>query len=273
MSNNEFAGKVILITGSSQGIGKSLAFNLGKKGAIIGLNGRDNNKLKAVHEDFSKQSIKSLTVPGDVNNYKDCEKIVSKLISEYGRLDVVVANASVMVEAGINEIQPDVLKIAIDSQAIGTTFPIKAALPYLIESKGYILMISSLAAFYTTPRYTTYSMGKATQTLLAQGLRFEMKGTGVDVGIAYVCFTKNENGKTMIRKDGSLSKMPPRPGKMQFSREKVSAKLAGMISKRSKSKTFSIYGKAYRFASKFCPGLIRIFFRVKLNSYTVNSNS
>jgi short-subunit dehydrogenase len=260
----EFQNQVFLITGSSQGIGKSLAIHLGIRGAKIGLNGRTLDKLSKTFNELKEENIDCLMVPGDVTNYQVCEEIVSRIIKEYGKLDCVVANGSVMSEASVMQIKPEVFKTVIDSQILGAVYPVKAALQSLIDSKGYILMISSLSAFYGLPRFSSYSMGKIAHKNFAQSLEFEMANTGVNIGVAYVCFTKNETFKQMILPDGKLSLLPKRPGRMQHTREEVAKDLARMISKRKRKYTLSFYGKTYGFFARVFPFVIKIILKRKL---------
>jgi len=259
-----FQGQVVLITGSSQGIGKSLAVHLGERGASIGLNGRDQEKLRKTHDELNSMGIDNLMLPGDVTDYQTCEKIIAGIIDKYGKLNAVVANGSMMVESSIEAIKPEVFSLAIDSQILGAVYPVKAALPELIKSKGYILLVSSLASFYGLPRFSAYSMGKAAHTRFAQSLRFEMSGSGIDIGVAYVCFTKNEPHKQMMLPDGSLSYLPKRPSRMQYPREKVASCMASMLMKRKKKKIISFYGKAYETASRLFPVILRTFVKRSL---------
>ncbi len=257
----EFQNQVILITGSSQGIGKALAIHLGQRGAKIGLNGRNLEKLNKSHLELNNLGIDNLMVPGDVTDYDVCETIIRLLVNHYGKLDGVVANASIMVESTIQDIKPEVFKMAINSQILGAVFPIKAALPALIKENGYILLISSLAAMYGLARFSAYSMGKTSYKNLAQSLRFELRNSGVGIGVAYVCFTQNEPQKQMIMPDGSLSSLPKRPTLLQQPREKVAKILAGMIKKRKKRKVLSLYGKAYSLSSQALPLLLETYIK------------
>ena len=203
-------------------------------------------------------------VPGDVTDFSICERIVEDIVSHYGKLDVIVANASMMVESSIQDIKPEVFSSAIDSQVLGAVFPVKAGLPEILKSNGYILLISSLSALYGVPRFSAYSMGKRTYTNLAQSLRLEHQNSGIGIGVAYVCFTQNEPRKQMILPDGELCGLPKRPTRLQQPREKVARSLARMIKNRSKTKTLSLYGKAYGFFSRYCPLVINIFVKRRL---------
>jgi short-subunit dehydrogenase len=259
-----FQDQVILVTGSSQGIGKSLAIHLGMRGAKIGINGRDREKLLKTHEELNSLGIDNLMLHGDVTDYSTCEELIKQLVAKYGKLDALVANASMMVESTIEEIKPEVFKKAIDSQILGAVYPVKASLSEIVRSGGYILLVSSLASFYGLPRFSAYSMGKAAHTRLAQSLRFEMAGSGIEIGVAYVCFTKNEAHKQMMLPDGSLSYLPKRPSRMQYKREKVAECLATMIRKRKKRKIISFYGKAYEISSRMFPFVLRTFVKRSL---------
>jgi short-subunit dehydrogenase len=260
----EFQNQVILITGSSQGIGKALAIHLGLRGAKIGLNGRNLEKLNATQIELNALGIESLMVPGDVTDYEACEKIISTLLNHYGKLNGVVANGSHMVEPTIQDIKPEVFKKAIESQVLGAIFPIKAAMSALIKGKGYILLVSSLSALYGLPRFSAYSIGKNGHTRIAQSLRFELCNSGVDIGVAYVCLTKNEPQKEMVLPDGKLCKLPKRPSYMQIPREKVAQKLAKMIKKRKKRMVLSFYGKAYSLSSRLFPFVVRTYIKKSL---------
>jgi len=261
---SEFRDQVILITGSSQGIGKSLAIYLGIRGAKICLNGRNTEKLKETNTELNGLGIDNFMVPGDVTDYSICEKIIEDIVSHYGKLDGIVANASMMVESSIQDVKPEVFSNAIDSQILGAVFPVKAGLSEILKSKGYILLISSLSALYGVPRFSAYSMGKRTYTNLAQSLRFEHQNSGIAIGVAYVCFTKNEPRKQMILPNGELCELPKRPTKLQHPREKVAKSLALMIKFRRKTKTLSLYGKAYGFFSRYIPLVIKIFVKRRL---------
>lgn len=260
----EFKDKVIFITGSSQGIGRALAFYMGQRGAKIGLNGRDAGKLAKTHEELNSHGIDNLMIPGDVTDYETCQKIIGSLVGKYGRLDAIVANASVMVESTILEINPQVFRKAIDSQILGAVYPVKAALPELIKSKGYILLISSLSAFYGLPRFSAYSMGKSAHTAFAQSLGFELRELKVDVGIAYVCFTQNDPNKQMMLPDGTITALPKRPARMQHTQEKVARELAMMIKRKTKRKVLSFYGKAYDLSCRVFPVVTRTFIKRSL---------
>ena len=122
----EFQNQVILITGSSQGIGKSLAIHLGLRGAKIGLNGRTTEKLSNTFNELKGLNIDCMMVPGDVTDYAVCEEMIRMIKEKYGKLDCIVANGSVMAEASVMEIKPEVFKTVIDSQILGAVYPVMA---------------------------------------------------------------------------------------------------------------------------------------------------
>ena len=107
-------------------------------------------------------------------------------------------------------------------------------------------------------------MGKIAHKNFAQSLEFEMANTGISIGVAYVCFTKNETFKQMILPDGNLSPLPKRPGRMQHTREEVAKDLARMILKRKRKYTLSFYGKTYGFIARVFPFIIKMILKRKL---------
>lgn len=255
---NPFQGKVALITGSSQGIGKAIAKELGSLGARIALNGRNPAKLEKANQELIQSGITTLLVQGDITNFEGCEQIISRIILEFGRLDILVTNASITATGDFADMPIDIFKTTMDSLFYGSVFPIKAALPELVRSKGQVILISSLAGLFGLPKYSAYSAGKMALTGFTQSLQAEMRNSGIHIGIAYVGFTRNDNEKRVLNISGKWCPVPDRPSVFQQSPEQVATGIARMISHRQNRKVFSVIGKIQIRIIRFTPWLFRM---------------
>ena len=90
MSN--FKDKVVFISGSSQGIGKAVAMELGLLGAKLVLNGRNEKKLESAAEELKTAGVELITIPGDVSSYNECKRMMDEVIEHYGKLDWLINN-------------------------------------------------------------------------------------------------------------------------------------------------------------------------------------
>ncbi|KAK3255473.1 hypothetical protein CYMTET_35342 [Cymbomonas tetramitiformis] len=182
----EFSGKVVIITGASQGLGEHLAVLLANLGAKVVLSSRRVEALETVAEKCrAKGSSGDIqVVKADVAKKEECEHLIAETKRLFTRVDVLVANA------GINQ-RGNVVDIA-DTEAFRTVFNvnffgavdcIKACLPDLIESKGLIVGISSLAGRALVPGSSGYCASKYALEGFLNSLRAELKAdnTGVDV--------------------------------------------------------------------------------------------
>ncbi len=253
-----FKGKVALITGSGQGIGKAIAMELGSRGARIALNGRNLVKLQKADEGLKKSGITTLLVPGDITSFEICGQIISRIILEFGQLDILVTNASITASGNFADMPINIFKTAMDSLFYGSVFPIKAALPELHRSKGHIILISSLAGLYGLPKHSAYSAGKMALTGFAQSLQAEEQNSGIHIGIAYVGFTRNDKEKRVLSISGEWCQVPDRPPVLQKSPEQVARGIARMIRHRQQMKVFSVIGKLQTLIIRFTPWLFKL---------------
>lgn len=261
--------KVVIITGSSAGIGKQLATELACKGAIPVLNGRNSQKLQRTIDDLESSGFRVSGIPGDVSVYADCEQIVDFAWQSFGRIDVLVNNAGIASIASLEEGDPEVFRKVININFLGSVFMTRAALPFLKKSGGVVLFVGSLAGIHGIGRYAAYSSSKMALSALADSLRIELAGTGIHVAHALVGFTQNEPEKTFLDKDGKYVSLPERDNVRQESRQKVAKKLMWMIAARKKRLVFSPIGKLNYVMNFFVPALVH---RILLRAYRNGTN-
>lgn len=256
MKSPNYKGKVAIITGSSQGIGKATAIELCKRGASVILNGRTQSKLRKAELELLNQGFDVKAIQADITSLEDCQKLIDETIKAYGKIDVLINNGSLTMNESLDKINPEVFSEIYNSNSIGAVYPTKLALPYLKKTKGSVIFISSLAGLHSMPSASGYSMGKMALTAFWQSLRIELSSTGIHFGICFVSFTKTESQKRMVTADGSLTPVPKRPKLILQSREKVARKIVQMITFRRSKVVLSLFGKVASFAFRYFPRIV-----------------
>ncbi len=252
----QLKNKVIIITGSSIGIGRTMARTLSAQGAKIVLNARNAARLNKTFEQLKSEGIDCIAVAGDVSKMEDCEKMVAQAVAAYGGVDVLVNNAGISMEGSVENLDPEVFRKVMEVNYLGSVFPTKAALSEIKKTKGSIVFIGSVAAFRGIPDYSVYSSSKNALTSLAEALKIELSDAGVHVGIAYVGFTENDPEKTIFNADGKIIAQPKRDFIKAESPEKVAQRVAKMIANRRFKHVFTPLGKLNAIMTRFLPGIV-----------------
>lgn len=165
--------KVVLITGGSSGIGKSIGEFLHKKGFVV--YGTSRNPEKVLNSIFPLIAL-------DVRNAESIRSAVSKVIEISGRLDVVINNAGVGITGPLEEIPMEEIKNNFETNFFGPIEVMKAVLPQMREQKsGLIINITSIAAYMGLPYRSVYSASKGALELITEALRMEVKSFGIDI--------------------------------------------------------------------------------------------
>ncbi|TWP53032.1 SDR family oxidoreductase [Lentzea tibetensis] len=176
----DVTGKVVLITGAARGIGAEVARQLAARGARLALVGLEKDQLDEVAAQTGGKAWEA-----DVTSWDDLERAVSGAKEHFGAIDVVVANAGVASTGFVRSMDPKAFERVIEVNLLGVWRTVRAALPHVIDSQGYVLVVSSLAAIAHTPGMANYTAAKAGCEAFADSLRAEVKHLGVDVGVAY----------------------------------------------------------------------------------------
>ena len=259
---NDLSGKVVLVTGSTAGLGRQLALDLLREGAHVVINGRDMEKINETRQHLLSSGWEVLAVKGDVSKPVDCRKMIAFCISEYGRLDILVNNAGTGCNGLFKDTVPRAARMVLEANLFGTIYPSYHALPHIIKSRGSIVFISSLAAFHGVPFNSSYSMSKMALTALSQSLRIELSGSGVHIGVMYVGFLKNGPNKKVVSGNGMLVPAGGRPGKFTMSMEEASRTVIRGIRKRKPISVFTFMGKFMYMANRLSPRFVRKTFTI-----------
>ena len=165
--------KVVLITGGSSGIGKSIGEFLHQKGFVV--YGTSRNPERVLNSVFPLVAL-------DVRNTESIQAAVAKIIATSGRLDIVINNAGVGITGPLEEIPMVEMKNHFDTNFFGPIAVMQAGLPQMREQKsGLIINITSIAGYMGLPYRSMYSASKGALELITESLRMEVKSFGVQV--------------------------------------------------------------------------------------------
>lgn len=173
----------MLITGAASGVGAALARRLTARGARVGLLDVRAEPLGALAVELGAEHAAA-----DVRDREALTAVVDELAARLGGLDVAIANAGIATTGPLRLVGPDTVEDTIEVNLLGVWRTMRAALPHLVASRGYLLCISSAAALAPTPMLGAYSASKAGVEALARVARVELAHLGVDVGVAYYLF-------------------------------------------------------------------------------------
>lgn len=184
-------GKVVMLTGASSGIGRALALAIAQRGAKLGLLARRADELDSLAAEISSAGGTAVSLPADVSDAEAVAAAARSLREQFGRIDVMIANAGVggttdgrtLDAAEVNRIIQINLAGAVNSAAA-------VVQPMVEQGSGRLVAISSLAAYRGLPKSAAYCGSKAGLSALFECLRLDLKGTGVEVTIIHPGFIK-----------------------------------------------------------------------------------
>lgn len=177
-------GKVVFITGGAAGVGEEVANRLHGKGAKLVLVDVDSEQLSRVAAGLSAERV--LTVTADVRDLAAMQAAADAAVARFGGIDVVLANAGIISYGSVAQVDPEAFRRLLDVNVLGVFHTVRATLPAVIESRGYVLIVSSLAAYAAAPGLAPYNASKAAVEHFANALRLEVAHRGVDVGSAHM---------------------------------------------------------------------------------------
>lgn len=176
--------KVVFITGGAHGIGAEVARRLHRRGAKLALVDLDEVGLRAVAAELGDD--RTLTITADVGDLAAMQAAAAQVTERFGGIDAVLANAGIASYGTVLGVDPAAYKKVIDVNVLGVFNTVRATLPAIIERRGYVLVVSSLAAFAAAPGMASYDVSKAGVEHFANALRMEVAGQGVAVGSAHM---------------------------------------------------------------------------------------
>lgn len=249
--------KVVIITGASSGIGRAMAVDFAKRGAITILAARNISKLEDLKAELDSRNSTCLVVKTDVSKEHDCANLIKETISKFGKIDILINNAGISMRALFKDLDLSVMKELMDVNFWGTVYCSKFALPYITESKGSVVGIISIAGYVGLPARSAYSASKYAIRGFLDTLRVENLKTGVHVLVAAPGFTASNVRSFARTADGTIQGESPRDESKMMSSERCAELIVNAVVKRKREiiMTF-VEGKFTVWLKKWWPSLL-----------------
>jgi short-subunit dehydrogenase len=249
-----FNQKIVAVTGATSGIGKALAIILLQNGAKVAVCGRDEKRLNALKAELNNPNL--LIIQADISKESDCKMFMDQTVQQFGSLDILINNAGISMRALFEEVDLDVLRQSMDINFWGTVFCCKYALPYLLQSKGSIAGISSIAGYKGLPCRTGYSSSKFAMQGFLESLRIELLHKGVNVLWISPGFVASNIRNTALNAEGKSQKETPLDEKNLMSAEECAQRILDAIAHRKRTVIMTLQGKLTVWMNKFFPSFV-----------------
>ena len=247
-----FKDKVIIVTGASSGIGLASARLFSSLGAKVVMAARSIEKMLAETE--GKDNV--LCVKTDVSVEEDCRRLVEKTVERFGRIDILVNNAGLSMRAMFKDLDLGVIRRLTDVNFWGTVYCTKYALPYLLDSKGQVAGVISIAGYSALPARSGYSSSKFAIRGFLDTLRIEHLKDGLNVLVFAPGYTSSNVRNAALVADGSAQGNTPLEEGKLMSAEKCAEYLAKALRRRRSEMILTPLGRLTVWVHRRFPRLV-----------------
>ena len=254
-----FKNKVVVVTGGTDGIGRALVEALLKERAKVATCGRNHDKLYRLQTEFPSAALH--TMVADVSSENDCRRFIEMTAKMHGPIDVLINNAGISMRAELKDASVDVIRKVMDINFFGSVYCTKYALTSIIERKGTIVGVSSIAGYRGLPGRSGYSASKYALQGWLEAIRTELLESGVNV--MWVCpgFTTSNIRNAALNKEGEAQGESPLDEGKLMSAQECAKRILSAIEKRKRTVVMTFQGKQTVFLNKFFPSLADKFVR------------
>ncbi len=253
-----FTGKTMVVTGASEGIGRALCLELATQSPNLVLAARNEERLASAAQQCEEVGGQTLAVPTDVTDETACKTLVDKTVERFGGVDVLVCNAGGTMWARLLDEVEDlsIYERLMRLNYLGSVYCTYYALPYLKQSEGLIVGVSSIAGMTGVPSRTGYAATKHAQFGFFDSLRIELADSGVDVAMVAPDFVVTEIHKRALKGDGSVLADSPIKERNVMSAQQCAALIVDAMENRRRLTIGSFRGKVGRWVRLVYPKAI-----------------
>ncbi len=257
MADNYFSDKVIIITGASIGIGKELALQMAAQGASLAMAARNQEQLETVAAKCRSLGGKAIAVTADVSDQNQAEHLIRRTVEEFERIDILVNNAGISMWTLFEQIEDlAMIQKIMQTNFFGSVYCTHFALPYLKETRGQLVAISSLAGKTGVPTRSGYAASKHAMVGFFDTLRIELADDGIGVTLVYPGFVLTEIRRRAMTGDGNELGYEPVQEKGAMTAEACAALILPAIAKRKRELVMTPRGKVGQWLKLIAPGLV-----------------
>ncbi len=251
--NESFKGKTIVVTGGSDGIGKSLVEKLLQAGANVATCARNQEKLYDLQKNYAGKPLH--TKIADVSKYEDCKNFIESTMQTFGDIDILINNAGISMHGELKDTDMAVFEKVMAINYFGSLYCTKLSLNSIIKRKGTIVGVSSIAGYRGLPGRSGYSASKFALNGWLEALRTELLADGVNV--MWVCpgFTKSNIRNAALNEKAEAQGESPLDENSLMSSGECAQHILDSIEKRERTLVLTFKGKQTVFMNKFFPSL------------------
>ena len=255
-ARRDFRGKTVVITGAAGGIGAAFARRFGEAGSRLGLLDLSADGVQALSEELQGRGIDNVGVACDVTREKECQDAITRVIQRFGGIDLLINNAGITHRSAFRDTNLEVFQRVMGVNFFGSLYCTKAALDSLIERKGLIIAITSVAGFSPLYGRSGYAASKHALHGLFDSLRTELASMGVDVMIVCPGFTATGISVSALDGDGQITQHPQSTfGRIAGPGDVAEAVFRAACKGKKRLLVLSGVGRLTRIVHKICPGL------------------
>ena len=232
----------MIITGASSGIGLATVRLFASYGAKLVMAARSIDKLEAIAKELGNDPEHVICVKTDVSVEEDCRNLIEKAVSHYGRIDFLINNAGLSMRASFKEVELSVIRRLMEVNFWGTVYCTKYALPYLLESKGSVTGVISVAGYAGLPGRTGYATSKFAIRGFLETLRMEHLEDGLHVMVFAPGYTASNVRNAALLADGTPQGSTPKDESKLMTAESVAEKLATGLFRRRREMILTALG-------------------------------
>ncbi|HJY86024.1 MAG TPA: SDR family NAD(P)-dependent oxidoreductase [Candidatus Acidoferrales bacterium] len=253
-----FQDKAVLITGASSGIGEELAWQLAQARAKLTLAARRRERLESVAQRITALgNARPLVAECDVTRAGDIERAVAETVHNWGKLDVVFANAGFAVVGALKQLSLEDYRRQFETNVFGVLRTAYAALPEIEKTKGNLVLISSVSGWVSTPGTSAYSMSKFAIRALGNSITQELSPAGVKVTLISPGFVVSN-----IRRVDKQGRFHPEardrvPAWIQMSTQRAVRKILEGVARGKREQIITLHGKVFVALERFLPWVNR----------------
>lgn len=250
-----FQDQVVLITGGSSGIGAALAREFAREGANLSLLARRTDRLAGVAAEVRQAGRRALAIACDVTRDGDLEHAAAETRREFGRIDVVVANAGYGVAGRLDELSLEDYRTQFETNVFGVLRTIYATLDDLKRSRGRLAIIGSVLGHIATPGSSAYSMSKFAVRGLTRALRHELRPYGIRVTLISPGFVESEFRQVDNRGVHHPQAQDPIKKYFRISADTAARQIVRAIARGRRDRVITKLGRTVVFTDRHFPGV------------------
>jgi NAD(P)-dependent dehydrogenase (short-subunit alcohol dehydrogenase family) len=247
-------GRVAWVTGATSGIGREVALELARRGAIVAVSGRRRDRLERVVAEGGRL----FAVPCDVRDEASLAAAVDDIVARHGRLDLALANAGFSVGGRIEELNADDWRRQLETNVIGAALTARAALPALRITRGRLGLVGSVAAFLPAPSFAPYHASKYALRALGLTLSAELAGSGVSCTTVHPGFVASEITQVDNHGRHDPSRADQRPAALMWPTDRAARVIVSALLARRREVVFTAHGRAAAFLGMHFPALAHL---------------